>query len=200
MLWLGGSPLVLASASRVRCQMLQSAGIPVHVAPAALDERALEAGFSGDAGSTAALLAREKARTVAESFPRRVVLGADQVLALNGRRFSKPESRDAARDHLLSLRGTTHELFSAIVVMREQSLVFEHTGIARITMRRFSEAFLDRYLDLAGAGVLDSVGAFRIEGLGVHLFEAIEGDHFTIMGLPLLPLLAFLRTTHLLSA
>jgi septum formation protein len=190
---------VLASASRVRCDILESAGIPVEVAPAALDERALEARFGGDARGTAALLAREKASTIAGRFPGRLVLGADQVLGLDGRRFSKPPSRHAAREQLLSLAGRTHDLFSAVTLIREGSPVFEHVSSARLTMRSFSEAFLDRYLDLAGAGVMDSVGAFRIEGLGIHLFEAIEGDYFTIVGLPLLPLLAFLRTARLVA-
>jgi septum formation protein len=123
----------------------------------------------------------------------RLVVGADQTLALGRRRFDKPSDRAAARAQLRALAGRTHELHAAVAVARGRDVLFEDVGIARLTMRALSEESLDRYLDAAGAAVTATVGAYQLEGLGVHLFERIDGDHFTILGLPLLPLLAYLR-------
>jgi septum formation protein len=194
-LWLAAAPLVLASSSAVRRKLLEAAGIPVEVRPASLDERAIEASAPSNNPSTvAALLARAKALQVAKDGPGRLVVGADQTLALGARRFDKPANRAAARAQLQALAGQTHELHAAVAVTRAEDVLFEHVAVARLTMRPLSDVVLDRYLDAAGAAVTASVGGYQLEALGVHLFERIEGDHFTILGLPLLPLLAYLRT------
>jgi septum formation protein len=193
-LWLAAAPLVLASASAVRRHLLEAAGIPVEMRPASLDERALEASApSNTPSAVAALLAREKALRVAADVPSRIVVGADQTLALGERRFDKPSDRAVAREQLQALAGRTHELHAAVAVARDQKVLFEHVAVARLTMRSLSDVFLDHYLDAAGAAVTVTVGAYQLEALGVHLFERIEGDHFTILGLPLIPLLAYLR-------
>jgi septum formation protein len=174
--------------------LLAAAGVPVEVRPADLDERRLEAGaITQSAGLMAALLAREKAVAVERDFPGRLTLGADQILALGAERFSKPADRNAAREQLHVLCGRTHELHSAIAFVRNGKVLFEHVGLARLTMRSFSEAFLDHYLDAIETSATASVGAYQIEGLGVQLFERIEGDYFTVLGLPLLQALEFLR-------
>lgn len=198
-LWLAQEPLVLASQSKVRRAMLEAAGIPVEARPAHLDERAIEQGVNGGPGEVALTLAREKARTVAAMSDRSFVVGCDQTLALGERRFSKPVDRAAARAQLLMLRGKTHELHSGVAVCRNGAVTFGHVAVARLTMRDFSEAFLDKYLDEAGATVTASVGAYQLERTGIHLFEKIEGDHFTILGLPLLPLLSHLRHEKVLA-
>jgi septum formation protein len=200
-LWLAAAPLVLASQSKVRRAVLEAAGIPVEARPAHLDERAIEQQVtSGKPGDVALTLAREKARTVAAMSEARLVVGCDQTLALGERRFDKPADRAAARAQLLALRGKTHELHSGIAVVRGGALAFGHVAVARMTMRDFSESFLEAYLDEAGANVTASVGAYQLERTGIHLFERIEGDHFTILGLPLLPLLDYLRREGALSA
>jgi septum formation protein len=193
-LWLAAAPLVLASGSAVRRKLLEAAAIPVEVRPASLDERAVEASAPrDDPSAVAALLAREKALRVAKEVPGRLVVGADQTLALGNRRFDKPADRAAARVQLKALAGRSHELHAAIAVARGKDVLFEHVSVARLTMRPLSDASLDRYLDAVGAAVTASVGGYQLEALGVHLFERIEGDHFAILGLPLLPLLAYLR-------
>jgi septum formation protein len=199
-LWRAALPLVLASKSEVRRCILEAAGIPLVVAAADIDERATEvrAGIN-DPGAVAALLAREKACHVAKGLPDRLVVGADQTLSLDLRRFTKPNSRAAAREQLLSLSGRTHELHSAVAVVSGDTIRFEHVAVARLTMRRFTEGFLERYLDAAGAGMSASVGGYQLERVGVQLFDRIDGDHFTILGLPLLPLLAFLRSDESLA-
>ena len=200
-LWRYGSPLVLASGSMIRRAILEAAGIPVEPIPAELDERALEAqSDNAEPPALAALLARAKARKVAVARSGRVVLGADQILALDGRRFSKPRDRVGAREQLLALSGRTHELHCAAALIRDNRVLFEAADRARLTMRAFSAPFLESYLDLAGAAVAASVGAYQVEGPGIQLFERIEGDHFGILGLPLLPLLAFFRREGWLAA
>ena len=193
-MWLLPAPLVLASRSAVRRAVLEAAAIPVEVFPADVDERAIEtgAGLKGP-GDVAMVLAHSKASAVAAQMPGCVVLGADQTLALGEDRFSKPPDRAAARQQLLALRGKTHELHSAVAVVRDQNLLFRTVVSARLTMRDFSEEFLERYLDEAGTAVLASVGGYQLERTGIHLFDRIVGDHFTILGMPLLPLLAFFR-------
>jgi septum formation protein len=192
--WLAHEPLVLASKSESRRGILQDAGIPIEVQAADIDERAIEhCSTSRDAGENAALLAREKARTVAARCPGRLVLGADQTLALGKQRFFKPRDRAGARDQLEALRGRTHELHSAIALAQASSVLWEHREVARLTMRTFSDQFLEAYLDAAGGVLTASVGGYQLEKLGIHLFERIEGDHFVILGLPLMALLQYFR-------
>ena len=199
-LWLGKEPLVLASQSKVRQTLLANAGIGFESDPADVDERAIQAtsGLSAP-GDIADLLAREKARSVSIRRPSRYVIGADQTLALGARIFNKPAGRAQAADQLRALAGHSHELHAAVAVMRDGKLLFEHVAVARMTMRPLGEPEIENYLDAAGAAVTSSVGAYQLEGLGIHLFERIDGDHFTILGLPLLPLLAFLRGERLLA-
>jgi len=200
-LWLAGEPLVLASKSAIRHALLRDAGVPVEVQPADIDERTIEQQPPvHDASELAALLAREKARTIAARLPGRLVLGADQTLALGERRFSKPGDRAGARAQLKALRGRTHELHSAVALMRESTIVFEHREVARLTMRAFSDSFLESYLDAVGAAVTASVDGYQLERIGIQLFEHIEGEHFVILGLPLVALLQYLRQAGWLAA
>lgn len=193
-LWLASDPLVLASRSAVRRTLLEAAGVPVEVRPADIDERSLETGVPSETpAAVAALLARQKALAVAALHPARLVLGADQVLTLDAKLFSKPADRAAARAQLRALSGRTHELHAAIAFVRDATVVFEHVGTARLTMRSFSDRFLDAYLEAVGSAATASVGAYQIEGLGIQLFERVEGDYFTVLGLPLLTALDFLR-------
>ena len=199
-LWLADQPLMLASKSASRRALLESAGIPLEVSPADIDERAIEARAGTKSPSQIALvLARAKADAVAAKLPGRLVLGADQTLALGDRLFAKPGDLAAARDQLKSLRGRTHELHSGLVLVRNDTVLFEHCETARLTMREFTDRFLDSYLETAGLAVMASVGAYQVEGAGIHLFARIEGDHFTILGLPLLQLLHYLRSTGCLA-
>ena len=199
-LWLAAKPLVLASQSKVRRALIEAAGIPVETRPAHLDERAIESQVKGGPAEVALTLAREKARTVAAMSGPDYVVGCDQTLALGERRFSKPADRAAARDQLMAMRGKPHELHSAVAVCRNGSVTFGHVAVARLIMRDFSEKFLNAYLDATGDSVTASVGAYQLERTGIHLFERIEGDHFTILGLPLLPLLQHLRDEGVLAA
>jgi septum formation protein len=174
--------------------LLQAAGIPIEIKAADIDERGIEAKAGvDDPGAVAVLLAREKAMAVSVQQPARLVIGADQTLALGQRRFSKPVDRAGAREQLKILRGQSHALHSAVAIIREGSAIFEHCAVARLTMRDFSDEFLESYLDAAGDAVTASVGAYQVEGFGVQLFERIDGDHSTILGLPLLPVLDALR-------
>ena len=193
-LWLAGEPLVLASRSKARQGLLANAGIPIEVVPADLDERGLEAGTNSAApGAIAAHLARAKASIIAKGMPGRLTLGADQVLALGAKCFAKPADRAMARAQLRALCGRTHELHSAIVFVRDAKVLFEYVDVARLAMRSFSERFLDLYLDAVGEAATASVGGYQLEGLGVQLFERVDGDYFTVLGLPLLQALDFLR-------
>jgi len=144
-------------------------------------------------------LARAKAAAVARSVPGRLVLGADQTLARGNKRFSKPANRAAAAEQLRALRGRTHELHSALALVRDGAVLFDCVDSARLTMRKISDRFIDDYLDMAGTAALASVGAYQLEGIGIHLFERVEGDYSTILGLPLLPLLAYLRQNGLID-
>jgi septum formation protein len=193
-LWLAEEPLVLASRSRTRQALLAAAGIPVDVRPADLDERRLEAvASSPEPGAIALHLAREKASAVAKRNPGRLTLGADQTLALDSECFAKPGDRAAATAQLRALRGRTHKLHSAIAFVQDSTVLFEHVSVARLTMRVFSDQFLELYLDAVGTAATTSVGAYQIEGLGIQLFDRVDGDYFTVLGLPLIEALAFLR-------
>ena len=188
--------IVLASGSRFRKAMLEAAGVDLDVAPARIDERAVEQTLEGSGATPedlAQVLAEAKALEVSERNPGRLVLGCDQTLSLDNELFHKPEDMEDARRHLLKLSGRTHQLSSAAVLARNGAALWRHVGIARLTMRRLEPAFIGRHLARVGPMALNSVGAYQIEGEGVQLFEKIEGDHFTIVGLPLLPLLEELR-------
>jgi septum formation protein len=200
-LWLADRPLVLASRSAIRQAILRDAGIPVEVEPADIDERAIEeASAARDAGAIAALLAHEKARTIAARHPGWLVLGADQTLALGEQRFAKPADRSSARAQLAALRGRTHELHTAIALLQDGAVLFEHRAVARLAMRAFSDRFLEDYLDAMGPAVTMSVGGYQLERAGIQLFERIDGDHFVILGLPMLPLLNYVRAAGWLAA
>jgi len=199
-IWRGKDPLILASQSRARKMLLANAGIDFEAVPADIDERKLQK-HSGlvAPGEIASLLACEKALFVSSQKPGRTVIGADQTLALGNRLFSKPSGRAQAAEQLRALAANRHELHSAVAVARDGKILFSDLSVAHMTMRALSEAEIETYLDQAGQAAMASVGAYQLEGLGVHLFERIEGDHFTILGLPLLPLLAFLRGERLLG-
>jgi septum formation protein len=190
------TPVVLASASAIRATLLRQAGIPVEIAPAAIDESALKQSMRAEragAADCAAALAAEKARLVSDRHVGALVIGADQMLECDGVWFDKPADRRQAAANLRALRGKTHELVAAVTVLRDGASLWQHVGRARLTMRPFTDGFIDSYLDAVGDTVQQSVGAYQLEGLGVQLFSHIDGDHFTILGLPLLPLLDFLR-------
>ena len=199
-IWRGTQPLILASKSPARQGLLRNAGLAFEVIPADIDERAIElASGRTDPGKVAALLAREKALAVSVQHRNRFVVGADQTLALGDQRFSKPAGRAEAARQLQALAGRTHELHSAVAVAHEGKQLWSDIAVARMTVRPLDDAAISAYLDAAGAAVDTSVGAYQLEGLGVHLFEQIAGDYFTILGLPLLPLLEFLRSRQLLA-
>jgi septum formation protein len=193
-LWLAAQPLVLASRSTVRRKLLEAAGVPVEVHPADLEERVLErSAASQSPAAIAAHLARAKAASVAASHPGRLTLGADQTLALGAEHFAKPADRAAAGAQLRAFSARTHELHSAIAFVRDGAVLFEYAETARLTMRPLSDQFLDFYLDAIGDAATASVGAYQVEGPGIQLFERLEGDYFTILGLPLIAALDFLR-------
>lgn len=187
---------MLASKSAPRRALLEAAGIPLIIDPADIDERAVEAASPKEAATpegAALLLARAKALETAKRNSGKMVLGADQTLALGSERFSKPKSIEAARAQLKKFSGKTHALHSGIALVRDNKVLFETVTSAYLTMHTFTEAFLDAYLADAGERVMQSVGAYQLESLGVNLFEKIDGDHFTILGMPLMPLLAYFR-------
>jgi septum formation protein len=199
-LWRGSKALILASQSRARKMLLANAGLAFEAIPANIDERAIQQNAKVAApGEIAGLLAREKALWVSQHKAGHYIIGADQTLALGNRLFNKPDGRAAAAAQIRALSGQTHALHSAIAVALDGKIVFETVAVARMTMRPLSDTDVMAYLDEAGEDVIQSVGAYQIEGLGAHLFTRIEGDHFTIIGLPLLPLLGFLRSQHLLA-
>ena len=189
--------IILASGSPFRKAMLVNAGIDVEAVPAEVDERALEAPLQGSGASpedVALVLAEAKATEVSERRRGALVLGCDQTLSLGDDVFHKPADMEGARRHLLALSGKTHQLNSAAVLVRDGQVLWRYVGIASMTMRKLDPGFIGRHLARVGDKALASVGAYQIEGEGIQLFDKIEGDHFTIVGLPLLPLLAELRT------
>lgn len=196
--------LVLASGSRTRREMLTAAGVTFEVLPADVDERAIREALIADGtevepGDIAEVLARAKAEAVSREVPDALVVGADQVLAFENEIFEKPVDLTAAQAALLRLRGKTHQLHASVVMAERGEVTWTAGDVAHLTMRRFSTAFLGQYLAAAGERVCESVGAYQLEGLGVNLFERIEGDFFTILGMPLLPVLAELRARGVLA-
>jgi septum formation protein len=195
--------LVLASASRSRQTMLRAAGVRFIVDPANVNENAVKETLEkrgADAAMVAEALAVKKAEEASNRHPDALVIGSDQMLFCEGGWFDKPLDRAAARDQLIALRGRAHTLTAAVTVMCGGRTLWRHIDEAELVMRAFSETFLDEYLDRVGADALISVGAYQVEGQGIQLFETIRGDIFTIMGMPLLPLLGFLRDEGVLVA
>lgn len=184
--------LILASASAIRTAMLAAAGVPHAVVPAIVDERAASANLA-EPEEVALELARLKAREVGARHPDALVIGSDSVVAVDGRRFDKPGSREEAAEHLRSFAGKPMRLVSAVALARGGTIEWSHCETATLHVRPLSEAFIAAYLDAEWPAVGHCVGVFRMEGPGVQLFESIDGDHFTILGMPLLPLLGALR-------
>lgn len=197
--------IILASGSAARSSMLMASGVPFEVLPADINEAQIRRALMGEsdyaeAADVAGVLAMEKALLVSRAHPKAYVIGSDQVLAQGRRMFSKTSSQDEARRVLRQLRGSTHELVSAVALARGGVVLWQTFDSAQMTMRNFSDAFLETYLAQAGNAILKSVGCYELEGFGIQLFERIEGDYFTILGMPLLPLLTELRTRDLVAA
>ena len=194
--------LVLASASQIRAELLRHAGVELAIHPARIDEAAVKAALLAEGApprDVADKLAELKALRVGARHETALVLGADQVLVHQGEILDKPASLAEARAHLLRLRGQRHDLLSAAVIVLQGAPVWRHVGEARLTMRPFSDAFLDRYLERIGERALTSVGAYQLEDLGAQLFARVDGDYFTVLGLPLLEILGFLRARGVLA-
>ncbi len=195
---------ILASASTARAQMLRNAGLTFDIKPANVDEEAIRTALDTDGNSAtpsdvAVVLAQTKASAVSEQHRGRLVIGADQILVCDDEIFSKPADKEEARDQLLSLRGRPHSLISAVACAENGTVAWYHDDTADLTMRDFSNEFLGTYIADAGTAVTASVGAYQIEGLGIQLFSSIDGDYFTVLGLPLLPLLNYLRTRNMVQ-
>ncbi|WP_157056486.1 Maf family protein [Pseudorhodobacter aquimaris] len=189
--------LILASASSTRLRLLQSAGLDATVLPARIDEQTLRGSLDSDGAKPrdiADFLAEAKARKLGEKYPDSLVLGCDQVLDFNGKSWGKPRTPNDAKIQLQQLRGQTHQLLSAMVIYHNGAPIWRHIGKARLTMHAFSDDWLQGYIDRNWDSIQHSAGAYLLEEEGVRLFSAVEGDYFTILGLPLLPLLGYLRT------
>ena len=188
--------VILASASQTRLGLLTAAKVPLTSMVSAVDETEVKASMRADgasAGQTAELLAELKAVRISRRHPQALVIGADQMLECDGVWYDKPANQTEAKAQLRALRGKTHALLTAAAVVMNGRTIWHRNEVPRLTMRNFSDEFLDGYLEQAGDAVLSSVGAYQLEGLGAQLFSHIEGDHFAILGLPLLPLLDLLR-------
>ena len=200
---LSEQPVVLASASKARRAMLERAGVAVVAEAAAVDEEEVKHSFRAaglKAEEVAEALAELKGKRISSRYPGVLVLGADQMLECDGAWFDKPADRAEAKAHLQALRGRKHRLVSGVVALMNGQRQWHHVDVATLTMRDFSDAFVDRYLDAMGDAVLTSVGAYQLEGLGSQLFNRIEGDYFTILGMPLLPVLDYLRQRRILAS
>lgn len=194
-------PLILASKSASRRAMLDAAGVAYHSIPADLDERAVEQGLAGAApAEVAEALAVAKAAAVAALHPQALVMGSDSLVVAQGRRFDKPRTIEEAGEHLRFFSGKVMELHSAAALVKDGGCAWSHASIARLHVRDLSDEFIAHYLALEWPAISHTVGAFRIEGPGVQLFSAIEGDQFTVLGMPLLPLLEALREEGVLIA
>jgi septum formation protein len=193
----GRPPLILASTSKTRTRLLEAAGLSFATKAPGLDERAMRDAISGEDAlgphDVAEVLARAKAEAVSDGASGAVVIGADQVLAIGDQMLAKPDTMEAARRQLLDLNGKTHQLHTSVAVATKGEASWAYTDVATLTMRKLSPEFIGHYLAAAGAAVLQSVGAYQIESIGIQLFDKIEGDFFSILGLPLLPLLDTLR-------
>jgi septum formation protein len=190
------APLILASGSETRAKLLRQAGVEIEIVIPAIDEAEIMASLRQDGvpvARVAETLAEMKAQRVAPRFPGRFVLGCDQMLECAGVWLDKPETRERARDQLKALRGKSHSLITSAVLVRGEERIWHVTDRAELVMRDFSDRFLDRYLGQAGEDILHAVGSYKLEGHGAQLFERVTGDFFTILGLPLLPVLAILR-------
>jgi septum formation protein len=190
------SKIILASSSVTRQQMLENAGVEFDVLAARIDEEEIRQSLLAEGAGSDVLadaLAERKATYVARHRPDELVVGADQILECGGRIFSKPADRKGAKQQLMDLRGKDHDLVSCVCVVRGSQRLWHHLDRTHLKMRNFSDEFLDQYLDAVGDTALEGPGAYRIEGLGSQLFSRITGDYFTILGLPLLPLLEYLR-------
>ena len=190
------STLILASSSPFRRMLMDNAGLVFQSVPAAIDERAIEEPLEREGASpqvVALVLARAKAREVAARSPSALVIGSDQTMSLGSRVYHKPADLDQAREQLMSLSGQTHQLNSAVVIMRDADVLWEHVAQAQLTVRALTSDFVERYLQRVGPKALTSVGGYQLEGEGIQLFSAVDGDYFTILGLPMLPLLNALR-------
>lgn len=194
-------PLILASKSASRRAMLDAADVAYQSIPADIDERAVEAGLAGaEPSDVAEALAVAKAAAVAALYPQVLVLGSDSLVVCDGRRFDKPQSRAEAGAHLRFFSGKVMELHSAAALVKDGGCLWSHAALARLHVRDLSDEFIEHYLGLEWPAIGHTVGAFRIEGPGVQLFETIEGDQFTVLGMPLLPLLGALREEGVLIA
>jgi septum formation protein len=195
--------LVLASSSPFRRMLLENAGIRFQARAAEIDERGIEDQLEEQHSSpeeVALILAEAKARNVGEAFPDDIIIGSDQTMSLGQRVYHKPRDMDEARDHLVSLSGQTHQLNSAIVLTLGRDILWKHVSSARLTVRKLDAGFIERHLERVGPKALSSVGVYQLEGEGIQLFDKIEGDYFTILGLPMLPLLAKLRDLRVIDA
>ena len=202
---IGTGKLVLASASQIRAEMLKACGLVFDIRPSSVDEPTIKEALKTERGALtgddlAAVLAQTKAVDVSTKDPSGLVIGADQVLSLDGKFYDKPVDRDDARNTLTELRGKTHLLHTAVACASAGEVVWHHEASVALTMRDFSNEFLGLYMADCGDGLLTSVGAYKLEGSGAQLFDRIEGDYFSVLGLPLLELLGFLRTTGAISS
>jgi septum formation protein len=192
--------LILASTSPIRGTMLANAGVAYASEASGVDEAALKAGVAGDDAALATRLAEAKAQAVSARRPGALVIGSDSLISVEGRRFDKPAGRETAAEHLRFFSGKAMMLTSAVVLVQDGQTVWSHAGEARLKVRPLSEEYIEGYLEEDWPEVSYCVGVFRLEGLGVQLFESIEGDHFTILGMPLLPLLSALRERGVLAS
>lgn len=197
------SSIVLASASKVRARLLRAAGIPVEIAPANVDEEEVKLSLHAECAAAidaAVMLAEMKAQRVSRAKGGAMVIGADQILVLDKQWFDKPADCNGAKAHLKALSGKTHGLATAAVIVRDGHRLWHHVSTPKLTMRVLSDDFIDDYLDKVGDAALTSVGAYQLEGLGAQLFTRVDGDFFTILGLPLLQVLGFLREHRLVPS